>query len=334
MNNFWTKLKRPFFVLAPMDEVTDVVFREVVTRVGQPDVLFTEFTNVEGLNSRGREKLLPRLKYTENQRPIVAQIWGHEPDNYFKTAQDLVKMGFDGIDINMGCPVKKITKHGSCSALIENPTLAAEIIAATKKGAAGKIPVSVKTRLGFHQIKTEEWITFLLKQDIAVLTVHGRTAKEMSKVPAHWDEIKKAVEIRNKLGVKTLIVGNGDVENYQDGINKAKETGVNGIMIGRGIFKDVFAFLDKKPKVSEEEMLNLLLFHARLFLETYKGQRYFLILRRFFKIYVNSFYNGKQLKEKLVQTSNIEEVEKIIKDYLDSSKPTQSILGKSILTSF
>ncbi len=317
MKNLWQKLSKPFFVLAPMDDVTDVVFREIVCDTARPDVFFTEFTNVEALQSAGREVALRRLKFKPNQHPVVAQIWGKNPENFYKSAKDIVKLGFDGIDINMGCPEKNVVKNGTCSALINNPVLAAEIIAATKKG-AGKLPVSVKTRIGFSKIQTEEWIGFLLKQDLAAITIHGRTRNEQSKVPAHWGEILKAVKLRDELGVKTLIVGNGDVTDYQEGIKKVKQTGVDGIMIGRGIFKDLWAF-DKSSKFkmkSSKFMLQLLLKHARLFDKTWGNTKHFLILRRFFKIYVQDFPHAANLRNELMQTNNLKDVEQIVDDYL------------------
>jgi tRNA-dihydrouridine synthase len=294
MKSFWQLLPKPFFCLAPMDDVTDVVFREVVGKTYPPDVFYTEFTNVEALQSKGREKQIGRFKLTQLEHPIVAQIWGLNPENYYKTAKEIGELGFDGIDINMGCPEKGACKSGSCSALIKNPSLAKEIIEAVKKGAGG-LPISVKTRLGYEKIQTEEWIGFLLNQDLDAIIIHGRTKKEMSKVEPHWDEIKKAVALRNKMGVRTPIIGNGDIENYEDGLAKSKETGVDGIMIGRGIFKDLWCFAPpgKKPTPSIEEMFDLLLFHARLFIKTWgedrKNPEYkpFVILRRFFKIYVS-----------------------------------------------
>lgn len=316
-NNFWQKLTKPFFVLAPMDEVTDVVFREIVAKTAKPDVFFTEFTNVDGLMSHGKAKLMPRFDYTEEQRYIVAQIWGKTPENYEKIARMLVKMGFDGIDINMGCPDRKITKNGCCAAFINNPTLASQVIKATKKGAAGKIPVSVKTRIGFSKVQTDEWIEFLLKQDIPVLTVHGRLAKDMSKYPADWSEIKKAVEIRNKLGVDTLIVGNGDVLNREDGLKKAQESGVDGLMIGRGIFKDIQTFADKSKvkTLTLDQSLKLLLDHMRLFDKTWGKTKNFNIMKKFFKVYVQNFERASDLRAKLMEAKSPQEVEIIIKNY-------------------
>ena len=321
MNNFWPSLPKPFFVLAPMDQVTDVVFRQIIAQICPPDVFFTEFTNVDGLNSAGREDALSRLKYTQEQRPIVAQIWGTNPDNFRKSAQLLKELGFDGIDINMGCPDRTIVKRGSCAALIDNPSLAKEIILATKEGAAG-LPVSVKTRIGFRSKKTDEWIPHLLNQGLVALSVHGRTASQMSKVPANWDEVAKAVKIRDELGVKTLIVGNGDVTNKDDGLEKATQYGVDGIMIGRGIFQDLWAFAKKEDKteVSHEQMLGLLLEHARLFDRTWGKGKHFAILRRFFKIYVANFPNASALRIQLMACNNLSEVEALVSPYLEEVK--------------
>ena len=214
--NFWENLPKPIFALAPMEDVTDTVFRRLLREINstedsiRPDVMFTEFTSVEGIESEGAEMVMKRLKYTEVERPLVAQIWGITPENYFNSAKKIAELGFDGIDINMGCPVKKIIKKGACSALIESHSLAKEIVEATKEGSNG-LPVSVKTRIGFKTIQTEDWIGFLLAETIPVtLTVHGRTVKELSKVPNHWDEIGKAVKLRDEIqsGVKqkTLIL--------------------------------------------------------------------------------------------------------------------------------
>ena len=198
MKNFWLDLPTPFFILAPMEDVTDIVFRGMVRKAndGMPQVLFTEFTNCDGICSVGQSKVIHRLKYDPSQRPIVAQIWGKTPQNYEETSRLCLELGFDGIDINMGCPEKSVIKQGACSALINNQPLAKEIIAACKRGTNGKIPISVKTRIGFNKIQTEEWISFLLAQNIQALTVHGRTVAG-SDEPANWIEIKKAVEIKN-----------------------------------------------------------------------------------------------------------------------------------------
>jgi tRNA-dihydrouridine synthase len=207
MKNFWQDLKaqsratgNPFFILAPMEDVTDVVFRSMV-RKANVGMLFTEFTNCDGICSVGQSRVIHRLKYDPSERPIVAQIWGKTPKNYEETSRLCLELGFDGVDINMGCPEKSVIKQGACSALINNKPLAKEIIEACKRGTCGQIPISVKTRIGFNKIQTEEWISFLLQQDIQALTVHGRTVAG-SDEPANWAEIKKSVEIRGLKEVK------------------------------------------------------------------------------------------------------------------------------------
>jgi tRNA-dihydrouridine synthase len=204
-------LPQPFFVLAPMDDVTDTVFRQVVASCAPPDLYFTEFVNVDGLQSPGRERLMKKLQYTDEEQPLIAQIWGKDPANFEKTAAELVDMGFAGVDLNMGCPEKNVVNNGVCSALINDRPLASEIITATQRGVAGRVPVSVKTRIGFNAIDLT-WIEFLLTHDLDMLTVHARTRKEMSNVPAHWDVMGDIRALRDRISPRTLIVGNGDVE--------------------------------------------------------------------------------------------------------------------------
>jgi nifR3 family TIM-barrel protein len=314
MKNIWQSLKKPIFVLAPMDDVTDTVFRQIVGDLAAPDLYFTEFTSVDGMVSeKGREPVSRRLWFTKKERPIIAQIWGNDPEKFFKAAKMCAEMGFDGIDINMGCPEKSVVKRGMCSGLINHSELAAKIIQATKDGAGG-LPVSVKTRIGMREIKTEEWIGFLLKQDLAALTVHGRTVKEMSKVPAHWDEIGKAVKLRDQIAPQTVLIGNGDISSYQDGLDKVKKYGVDGVMIATGIFKNLWIFdkSGKAPGLSIEERLNQLLKHSRLFVETWGQTKSFAILKKFFKIYISEFEGAAELRVKFMETKNLEEVEELV----------------------
>ncbi len=320
MKNFWQNLKKPIMCLAPMEEVTDTVFRQIVADCGRPDVFFTEFTSVEGMaHPKGLKHIQHRLVFSEKERPIVAQIWGQNPENFKKAAEDIVKRGFDGIDINMGCPERNIVKQGTCSALIKNPELAKQIIQATKEG-AGDLPVSVKTRIGFSKIQTEEWIGFLLQQDIAALTVHGRTAAEMSEVPAHWDEIAKAVKVRDQIAPQTIILGNGDVQSLEDAQQKIKETGVDGVMIGRGIFHNVFIFnKDKKYEdITIPDRLTVLLNHVDLFTKTWESTKNYHILKKFFKAYINNFPGASELRAKLMETDTPEQVRPIIETYLET----------------
>lgn len=307
--NFWRKLPRPFTVLAPMENVTNFAFRQVVaTKLPKPDVLFTEFTNVEALNSGGFERTIPRFTLSMSQKPIVAQIWGINPENYYKSAKLIEKLGFDGIDINMGCPDRAVVKIGACSALINNKYLAKEIIEAVKKGSK-KLPISVKTRIGFKKIVTEEWITFLLEQNIDALTIHGRTVKEMSDVPANWDEIKKAVEIKNKISPKTVIVGNGDVISYSEVIKRYKNYNVDGVMIGRGIFSNPWIFDKNDKKHTPDEYKNILINHLKLL----DQEKYFDEVKKFFKMYICNFEGANKLRAKLMQTKSVKEALKLLK---------------------
>lgn len=318
MQSIWKTIPKPIFVLAPMEDVTDTVFRQMVAGCARPDIFFTEFTNVDGVQSSGHDIVSYRLKFSKAEHPIVAQLWGSKPENYYKTTKDLVAMGFDGVDINMGCPQKKVTKHGGCAALINNQPLAKEIIDATKRGAAGKIPVSVKTRIGFTSIVTEEWITFLLSQGIDVLTVHGRTAAEMSKVPAHWDEIGKAVEIRNRLKIDTLIIGNGDVISYQDALSKIETHKVDGVMIGRGVFENPWVF-DKTvggQAHSVADHLTLMRRHIELFKKTWGTKKPYAILKKFFKMYIKGFDGASEWRTRVMETKSAEEVYPIIDDMM------------------
>lgn len=296
------KLPRPFFVLAPMDDVTDTVFRQVIADCAPPDLYFTEFVNVDGLQSPGKPKLIKKLLFSAKEKPIIAQIWGLEPENFRKTAIELVEMGFDGIDINMGCPEKTVVKNGACSGLMHNRELAVDIIKSVQKGAAGKVPVSVKTRLGFNEIDYT-WPTLLLEQKLSMLTIHGRTRKEMSKVPAHWDEIGKVRELRDQLAPNTLIVGNGDVESREQGLELAEKYKLDGVMIGRGSLHDPFVFAQSSPwqDYSKEKRIKLYTKHVKLFSKTWQNGEYPVhTLNKFCKLYINGFDGAKELREQLM----------------------------------
>ncbi len=314
MKNIWQKLKdnkQPFFVLAPMDDVTDTVFRRIVQKHAPVDLMMTEFANADGWCSPGKGAIGTRLLHKKSEKPLIAQIWGITPANYEQMARDIVAMGFDGIDINMGCPVKDMIKKGACSAMIQNPKLAKEVIIATQKGANGKIPVSVKTRIGFNTIDTEAWIGFLLEQNLDAIIVHGRTKKEMSKVPAHWDEIAKAVKLRDKLSPDTIIVGNGDVMSVEQGRKLAKESGVDGIMIGRGIFHNFFVFDEAKTNRDLQTMLPILREHTILHKKTWANEK-FEPLKKFVKMYINGFAGASELRATMMQTKSHDELLAII----------------------
>lgn len=321
MVNFWKQLAlqtKPFLALAPMDGVTDYVFREIIVGAGKPDVFFTEFTNVDALLSKGYEKTIPRLRYSEGQRPIVAQVWGTEPKNFYTVAKLICELGFDGIDINMGCPVRDVMKLGSGASIINNQGLAAEMIAAAKDGAPG-IPVSVKTRIGVKSIVTEDWIGFLLGQHLQAVTIHGRTAKELSKVPNHWDEIGIAVKLRDQYAPETVMIGNGDILNRQQAEKAHTMYGVDGVMIGTGIFQNPWVFEKIFQDHTSRESLALLLKHAKLYTDTYPGERRFAAMRKYFKIYVRSFYEANTLLKQLMETKNFSHVEQRVQPYMDVS---------------
>lgn len=305
------KLPKPFFVLAPMDDVTDTVFRQIIASTSAPDLYFTEFVNVDGLQSPGREKLLPKLRIdSAKEQPIIAQIWGKNPENYYKTTLELKEMGYAGVDINMGCPDKAVVKNGCCSALIDNRELAGEIIDAVQRAAGEDFPVSVKTRIGLKEIDLT-WPAVLLSKKLNMLTIHGRTQKEMSKVPAHWDVIGQIREMRDEHSPATLLVGNGDVKTRAQGEALAEQYGLDGIMIGRGIFDDPFAFAQQTPwaDTTKEDKIALYRRHVELFAKTWpNGERKLHTLNKFCKVYINGFDGAKELREQLMHAQSTNEL--------------------------
>jgi len=316
MSSFWRRLPRPITALAPMEDITDTVFRRIVARCGAPSVFFTEFTSTDGLCSPGHEAVAHRLLYTAEERPIVAQIWGTKPELHYRAAREIAGMGFDGIDINMGCPVKKIVKGGACAALIDNPSLAAELIRATREG-AGDLPVSVKTRCGVRRWRTEDWAAFLLEQRPEVLIVHGRIAKDESKLPARWDEVAKVVRLRDQAGSDVLVVGNGDVRSLAEIEEKALLYGVDGVMVGRGIFETPFLFRDRVPRLwLPEERLALLLQHLALYRQTW-GEHHYSRLKKFYKMYVAGFAGAAHLRVEIMETESVPEAEALVRRWLE-----------------
>ncbi len=345
--NFWRKLPKPIFVLAPMADVTDAAFRRIIQERGKPDVFWTEFVSADGLAlapEEGRRKLLKDLEYTEAERPIVAQFFTSNPVNMEKAARLARELGFDGVDINMGCPDRSIEKQKAGAAMIRNPSLAREIIRAAKAG-AGDLPVSVKTRIGYSKPELETWLKEILEEEPAVVTIHARTRKEMSKVPARWEFVKRAVEIRDEMGKSTLIFGNGDVVDIDDARRKCDETGCDGVMLGRGIFGNPWLFkeLDSARKnalsfsvenarstpadavrdvfslqnpIPIREKLETLIEHSKLFEELLGGYKNFAVMKKHFKAYVNNFDGAAELRAELMKTENAEEVAKIINIFL------------------
>jgi nifR3 family TIM-barrel protein len=316
--NFWKQLKKPIFCLAPMANVTDVAFRAMFAKYGGPDVFWTEFVSVDGLFGGGYDALIHDLEFSEKERPIVAQFFSPRPELMKKAAELAVQLGFDGIDINMGCPDKNVCKQGSGAALIKTPELAREIIRATKDG-AGDLPVSVKTRIGYNKIEIESWLPELLAEDPAVVILHARTKKQMSKVDADWSYVKRGVEIRNELNSDCLIVGNGDVSSLDDGEKRAKETGADGIMVGRGIFGNPW-FFNREVKVenlSIEDRLKVMLEHTLLFEQKLGGVKNFAIMRKHYKAYIKGFPQAKKLITQLMEAQDYSEVKGIVEAYID-----------------
>lgn len=316
MNNFWNKLKKPIFVIAPMANVTDVAFRSMFAKYGKPDVMWTEFVSADGLCSPGRKVLLKDLEFSDNERPIVAQLFTGHPEKMYEAAKLVANLGFDGIDINMGCPDRAVEKQGSGAAHIKDMENAKAVIEAARRGAPN-IPVSVKTRIGYNKVEIDTWIAFLLGLKLPALTVHLRTRKEMSDVPAHWELMSKIVALRNTISPETLILGNGDVVSIKDGREKIKETGCDGVMVGRGIFGNPWFFSGKiLSEISPKERLEVMLEHARVFNELLGEHKNFAIMKKHFKAYVSGWDGAKELRVQLMEKDTFEEIEKIVKDYL------------------
>lgn len=317
-------LPRPFFVLAPMDDVTDLVFRQIVTECAPPDLCFTEFVNADGLMSPGRKRLIRKFDRTDEQPPLIAHIWGSRPENFYKVAQQIasgelademgLKSNFAGIDLNMGCPVKTVTKMGVCSALIKNPDLAKEFIDAVKQGSGGRLPVSVKTRIGFNSIDPS-WTQFLLSQELSMLTIHLRTAKEMSLVPAHYEELERIAKEREDIAPNTLLVANGDILTRQQGEALAKQYGLDGLMIGRGVFHDPYVFSKDSPweSIGKDQRIKLFIRHLTLYQNWAENpDKAVARLNKYAKIYLNGFNGAKELRENLSQAKSISEMLEVI----------------------
>ncbi|HDS3743606.1 TPA: tRNA-dihydrouridine synthase [Staphylococcus aureus] len=313
--NFWSELPRPFFILAPMEDVTDIVFRHVVSEAARPDVFFTEFTNTESFcHPEGIHSVRGRLTFSEDEQPMVAHIWGDKPEQFRETSIQLAKMGFKGIDLNMGCPVANVAKKGKGSGLILRPDVAAEIIQATK---AGGLPVSVKTRLGYYEIdEWKDWLKHVFEQDIANLSIHLRTRKEMSKVDAHWELIEAIKNLRDEIAPNTLLTINGDIPDRKTGLELAEKYGIDGVMIGRGIFHNPFAFEKEPREHTSKELLDLLRLHLSLFNKYEKDEiRQFKSLRRFFKIYMRGIRGASELRHQLMNTQSIAEARALLDEF-------------------
>lgn len=321
MKNFWNDLPKPFFILSPMEAVTDIVFRHTIAKAARPDVFFTEFVNATSFcNPKGQHSTRNRLVFSDDEKPIVVQIWGKNPKEFEQMSKSLAEMGFAGIDINMGCPDKSVVHGGSGSGLIRTPDLACQLIKSAKSSG---LPVSVKTRLGDRKLdEWRDWIKFLLRQDLANLTIHLRTRKEMTKVPAHWELIPEIIKLRDEIAPKTLITINGDINDRPCGEELAKTYGIDGIMIGRGVFQSPFAFEKNRRQHSKDELVDLLKFqlnlHDKYSLEL--GPRKFDPLKRYFKIYIRDFPGASEMRDKLMHTKTTDEARKIIEGHDATTK--------------
>lgn len=305
---FWAKLPQPFYALAPMEDVTDAAFRRVVARRGKPDVIFGEFVSADGLSSeRGLPNLMRLLYFDESERPVVAQIFGEKPENMHRAARICREIGFDGVDINMGCPVKKVVRTGCGSALIETPELAKEIIQAVKEG-AHPLPVSVKTRIGYREIVLEEWLGHLLEAEPVAVTLHLRTRKEMSNVPAHWEVMPAAVRQAKDTG--TLIIGNGDIRDLDHADQLIAENGMDGAMLGRAIYGNAWLF-DRSitpDRITVHDRLQLLTEHSLTYENIFGPKKNFVIMRKHLLAHTTGFFGSRELRHRLESVTSAAEV--------------------------
>jgi nifR3 family TIM-barrel protein len=320
--NFWTKMKKPFFVMAPMANVTDAAFRKMFAKYGKPDVTWTEFVSADGLASAGKKRLLIDLQFSRKEKPIVAQLFTGHPQQMKVAAKIAAKLGFDGIDINMGCPDRAVMKQGGGAALIQNTKNARAVLEAARAGAPG-LPISVKTRIGFNKIEIQEWIGFLLSLELPALTVHLRTKKELSEVPAHWEVMNEIVALRDKISPSTLIIGNGDVLTLADATQKIAEKGCDGVMIGRGLFGNPWLFSGRLlSDITPAERLKVMLEHTKTFVKLLGKHKNFAIMKKHFKAYVSGWDGAKELRANLMEAESVKEVEKVVKEYLKLYTPS------------
>ncbi|RJQ33837.1 tRNA-dihydrouridine synthase [Candidatus Parcubacteria bacterium] len=312
MSNFWEKLPKPFFALAPLEDVTDAAFRRLIARHGKPHVMFTEFTSADGLmlaDVEGQKKLRRKLICSEDERPIVAQLFTAVPEYMEKGARLVAELGFDGIDINMGCPVDEVVRQECGAALIKNPALARELIRAAKTSG---LPVSVKTRTGYTKDELEAWLPELLAEEPVAIAIHARTRKEMSAVPARWDRVKRAVEIRDEMKSPTLIVGNGDVRDIADARVKARESGADGVMLGRAIYGNPWLFAERADVPTREERIAALIEHLELYEELLGNVSNFALMKKHFKAYISGWDGAKELRVRLMETEAPDDARKIL----------------------
>ena len=358
-SGFWKNfldLDRPFIGLSPMDGITDAPFRAITAKYGRPDLTFTEFIAVEAL-IRGVQKSFEDLRFTELERPIVAQLYGKDPELFYSCAQIIAELGFDGVDINMGCPAKTVEARGAGAGLMKTPDLAVEIIEAVEDGLAGwvkngieydkwpeeikfakvkrffserkksegennkqrnknreMIPISVKTRIGYDKPMLDEWFGPLSKTNVKAFSIHGRTFKQKYSGRADWDVISEASKYIKNINKDAIVIGNGDISSYKEGIDMAKKYNVDGVLIGRKSIGNPWVVRrDGQVKVGAKtsELFDVMLEHSKLHYEL-KGPRAFVQMRRTLAEYIKEIPNAAQIRSELVRVNNPQEVEQIL----------------------
>jgi nifR3 family TIM-barrel protein len=311
--SIWQTLKKPIICLAPMAGVTDSAMRRVMCRLGKPDLFFTEFISAAGLCSPGREELLDDLNFHNDEHPIIAQIFGCEPDHFERTAALAASRGFDGIDINMGCPDRKVQKQRSGAMLMEDLPLAKKVVEATKRGAGG-LPVSIKTRIGYHEETLDEILKHLLETEPVAITVHWRTKQQMYRGSARWELAPQAVDLVRSHGGNTLLIGNGDVKSLEQAKDIAADTGVDGVMIGRRIFSNPWVF---NPDVDPDaipwrQRIAALEAHLDFFTECFEDRKHFLMIRKYVRSYINGFRGARDLRITLQTSDSIDHMRQML----------------------
>lgn len=318
MNAFWREPAKPFFVQAPMEDVTDAAFRRLIARYGKPDVMFTEFTSADGLvlaPPEGQKILRKKLLFHDNERPIVAQLFSTYPDRIREAARIVQDLGFDGLDINMGCPVREVVNSGCGAALIKNPELARNLVKAAQEGAPN-IPISVKTRIGYRVNEIDTWIPQILDTPLSALTVHLRTREEMSEVPAHWEQMNRIVEISRERRPDVIVLGNGDVKDIVDAGKKAEETGCDGVMLGRAIYGNPWLYAKRESLPTREEKIRALTEHLELFEELMFDTQHFAVMKKHFKAYISGWEGAKDERVRLMETESCLEARTVLDDIL------------------
>lgn len=318
MESFWNRLPKPFLVMAPMADVTDAAFRALVARCGAPDVFWTEFVSADGLY---HTREIGKLPDTENplmrdltksavERPIVAQIFSSKPEMISYATKLVSELGFDGVDLNMGCPDKSIEKQGCGSAMIKTPEVARAVIRAAKEASA--LPVSVKTRVGYNAESLDEWLPVLLEAAPAAITLHLRTRKELSLVSANWELMKKAVALRDRINPAVLLIGNGDIQDKEDAETKIAESGCDGAMLGRALFGNPWVFAGRKSEDTPLAQKLAALTELAYAFEKLTPQKNFAILKKHIKAFVTGFDGAAELRAQLMQTETASELARVL----------------------